>query len=505
MPNAIITDHFRKSLISLLETEIKTTNTGKYWIGIGKSDKWTEITNVSGENNPPAPVNSVVDNEDIIHNLIALKKIEASGVDRLILKSNHDWTSGRTYKVYDPSDLTSFNHNVAAGGNISQYGCYAIAGATKKLYICLGNNSSTPSTSTPTGVASNYVYQFTNADNYIWAEVGTIETSGRFENSTTFNVLPTNGADNGATWSDGTALTKTGGLLYGFKIADAGAGYTASQTDISFKVRGEKVDGSAFEIAIEATSDTSGKLSAVTQTSNVAFDLVSFTSVFGTGGTSGVKFASVDYVSGGGSPTSTGKIIPLIAPSLGFGSGSSTNSNYALFPANYIGLAADFAVDDSADVRTDVSFRQVSLVYDPTRFEDNDNPATNDSMDSLQHINVTNGITMNVTDFSGYYLQATTGEMAWIDSVDSTNNIIYYHQNNEDAINLKPLSASSGEITIYDPTGASTGITIANSSYTLDNNTEHTRHTGTPLFVENRPPIRRSQAQKEEVRLILQL
>ena len=127
-------------------------------------------------------------------------------------------------------------------------------------------------------------------------------------------------------------------------------------------------------------------------------------------------------------------------------------------------------------------------------------------MDSLGFITTGSLLSLNVLDFSGYYLQyQTTGERAWIDSVipsGGSASKVFFHQNSEEKINLKQLP-STGTFDIFDPDGNSvqTGI----SATALDETPEHTDDTGTVLFVENRSPIKRSQAQKEEVRLVLQL
>lgn len=502
MANAIITDHFRKSLLSLLETEIKTTNTGKYWIGIGKSDKWTtdSITGTS-ELVPPAPENSVRHNEDVIHNLIALKKIASDGVDRLVLKSNHTWGTGKVYKVYDPSDLTSFNHDISAGGGITKFGCYVISG--DKIYICLANSGNGVSTINPTGVTS-YIAEFN--DNYIWVEAGKIGQAGKFQNSTTFVELPTNGADNSNTWNDTNATAATGGLLYGFKIVNAGEGLNTNVNNLELKLRGQRINGTSFDITLNGVTNGEGILTGLADSDGNPLELTDFQG-YGVG-TTGIKYATVDYTVGDN--VTEPVIVPLIAPPSGFGVG--TNSNYELFPARYIGLSVDFEPSDSTDVRTDVSFRQVSLVYNPTQDSSSstdgieDSPATTDTMDSLGFITTGSLLSLNVLDFSGYYLQyQTTGERAWIDSVipsGGSASKVFFHQNSEEKINLKQLP-STGTFDIFDPDGnvASPDITIS----ALDETPEHTDDTGTVLFVENRSPIKRSQAQKEEVRLVLQL
>ena len=508
MANAIITDHFRKSLLSLLETEIKTTNTGKYWIGIGKSDKWTQdsITGTS-ELVPPAPENSVRHNEDVIHNLIALKKIASDGVTRLVLKSNHTWGTGRVYKVYDPSDLTSFNHDISAGGGITKFGCYVLSG--DKIYICLANSGNGVSTINPTGVTS-YIAEF--SDDYIWVEAGKLQGGvqglGKFENSTTFEELPARGSDfSNTTWNDTNATAATGGLLYGFKIVNAGEGLPASIQDLALKVRGQTIAGGTFEVNLNGTTDSTGILTGFADSGGNPLELTDFQG-YGVG-TGGIKYATVDYAQQGNPPVAEPVIVPLIAPPSGFGVGA--NSNYELFPARYVGLSVDFDTTDSTDVRTDVSFRQISLVYNPTQDSSSstdgieDSPPTTDTMDSLGFI-TTSLLNLNVLDFSGYYLEyQTTGERAWIDSVipsGGSASKIFFHQNSEEKINLKQLP-STGTFDIFDPDGNSvqTGI----SATALDETPEHTDDTGTVLFVENRSPIKRSQAQKEEVRLVLQL
>ena len=173
---AIITDDHRKNNANAFVTDVNTlaldsplTQASGYYIGIGKSDPWAI------EASPPTPSGSELERQDAIQNLISMKLLSSSNIERLLPKTNQSWTSGKVWKRYDRTDRTCFNI-AYDGSTVTSRGCYAI-GSDGYLYICLDNNGGVNSTiapqssyDSPSATANGEVSQ--GSDGYIWVRIG---------------------------------------------------------------------------------------------------------------------------------------------------------------------------------------------------------------------------------------------------------------------------------------------------------------------------------------------
>lgn len=482
--SAIITNNFRKNAANLFVEDIATQSTDAspvsgYYIGVGKSDPWPD------ENTPPAPLKSEIDKQDAIANLISLKSIESGEVERLLPKTNTTWTSGRTYKSYDPTDDTCFNVDVDGGGFITKYQCY-ILGSDGALYLCLGNDNSTSSSNNPTtlGLSNGSVGQFTatDADKYIWVKIGTPSPASDFVQSDTFFEIPTD-----------VVSSSTQGLLYGFKVVDGGTGYTNGNQTVDLQVT--QLDGTSetntsnFKALI---SDGVVQKIVDATDNDLQFDSGTLENTGYNGSANGIKKATVS-ITGAGTPTSEAIIQPLYGPPEGFG-----GDNLNVFPPFYIGISSDFVQDDGGETLTDIKFRQVSIIKDAGYTDDSETPTDNTVRDSLSYITLDGTSSLTSGDFSGWYFEvSSTNERAWIDKIDGDK--IYFHQNSS-LHSGEELPSSQNTITIYDENGTSQGTDIYNSV----TQPEHDDYTGQILFLENRLPITRSDVQTEKVRIILQ-
>ena len=97
---------------SLLKTSMKravaesflsdlSTNKNNYFFFIAKSTNWSD------ENFPPAYVDSIRNEYDVMNNIIAYKKIDGSSVMFAVPK--YLWTTGTVYDKYtDSEDMLNF-------------------------------------------------------------------------------------------------------------------------------------------------------------------------------------------------------------------------------------------------------------------------------------------------------------------------------------------------------------------------------------------------------------
>jgi hypothetical protein len=520
---AIITDDFRRNSTAFLLKDITDQNTGatdsandsgsdfEYFIGIGKSDAWDNDAIGNDETNQnfstPLPTGSVIESKEVIDNLIGAIAVDTSEAYNIIPRV--DWSANRRYKRWNENDPTMFDVSTA-GGN-TYYPCYAIY--DNRIYICLDNNSdagfiageyvpglSTNSPKTVSGGTSTSSATRTPegpfSDGYIWAYCADLNISSKFNTDQFVSISST------ATGTATDATTASGGMVYGFEILDPGSGISGT----AFKLLLNDNDGTANEIAL--TVDNSGASSSA---AGVVMDLYSNATQF-KGNTNGTVRASV-VPAAGTTATVLPVIRPLVAPILGFG-----HTPTADLPAFYAGLAVNYNGDVKGELPTDISYRQISLLRNPTRTEDDTSAAAiaaaaagdgnygvkevYNTLRKLQFANTANISGLSAGDIITQVIstaQTTAGitvaAKAFVDYVDETNDCIYFHQNESSLINQHEFTAT-GEVTL--------GASSTAVPYTGLVEPEYTSYTGEVYFLENRKPIRRASAQEEEIKLVIQ-
>ena len=503
--SAIITDDFRKNNADAFVTAINTLATDSpasagtgYYVGIGKSDPWSDDTT------PPTPTGSELERQDILQNLISMKLIDSSEVERLLPKTSQTWNSGRKYKIYDTTDRTCFNQTLSAG-SITEYACYAIY--SNALYLCLSNGAGANSTVAPGDVTKSGGGSIAatdgeigeGGDNYIWVKIGGIDTSGsQFKDSTTFFEIPTNITP---------PANSTQGLLYGFKIVNAGSGYTNDV--LSATLRYTQIDGTTdtatLFIKVEGTSVT--EVIDIDSPSGGTLTLSDFEG-FGVGATNGIVRASIDFNDTPEPSFVTQAVIqPLIAPAEGFGA-----DNLDVFPSFYVGVASDFAGVDNLgkpagnETLINTKFRQVSIIKNPIIDRTEDSPEEYSTINCLPYLSFSS-LTTSTVESGSYLVVTSTGERAWVDSVDSTNNRMYFHQNSTWRSTQDALP-STGEVKLYSPTDSlietATYSSIVGGEHDSSPSLSQLDLSGDVLMVQNITPILRSSVQTEKVRIVLQ-
>jgi hypothetical protein len=512
---AIITDDHRKNNANAFVTDVNTlaldsplTQASGYYIGIGKSDPWSD------ETTPPTPTGSELERQDAIQNLISMKLLSSTNIERLLPKTNQTWSSGNVWKRYDRTDRTCFNI-AYDGSTLTSRGCYAI-GTDGYLYLCLDNNSGANSTvapqssyDSPSATVDGEVTQ--GSDGYMWVRIGEVPTGSDFANSSTFFEIPVNITP---------PANSTQGLLYGFKIVSAGSGYTNGIYPAT--LRYTQIDGttatSNLHIVVSGEKVTSvfsgdSPADALTLTDFVAL---------GVGSTNGILKASIDFTTAPttSSPYVEAEIQPLIAPADGFGA-----NNLDVFPAYYLGVSSDFDGTDNGETSVDLTFRQVSIIKSPKFDSANDSPESYGTIDSLSYILMDGSEDLSsLTPASGWYVEkTTTGEKAWIDYIDDsgTPDKIYFHQNSSSTVtqDLLPLS---GTLKIFNASGVQQPNNSTTFDYTSIVDSEHYDNaldhsplnspitlsqldlSGEVLMLDNRTSITRSSSQNDKVRIVLQ-
>lgn len=514
---AIITDDFRRNSTAFLIDDIKDAKTEftspnnvgfEYFIGIGKSDSWDNDANGNAEASQnfvtPLPDGSVIESKEVLDNLIGAVAIKAASAYYVIPRNN--WTATRRYKRWNENDPTMFD--VETVGANTYYPCYTIH--DDKIYICLDNDSNdsygannntyvpAQSQNAPSGTSSARDAVQTTSDGYIWAYVADLNTTSEFNTDQFVSIDTTaTGGGSGAT----AAGTATGGMVYGFEIVNPGSGVSGTGAGNFLLHMSDSTMQTAAQLNLTATI-TGGSVTGIVMSGGT-------TPAYFKANAKGVERATVSL----GSATVTGNNPPviraLVAPAAGFGAVPTQD-----LPSFYAGLAVNYNGDVEGELPTSVSYRQISLLRNPTRNNDDSPAPSGDGTYALNEVyNALRSFTLSgtpnlssisagdvITDVStGLTGAAVPVAKAFVDYVDDANDKVYFHQNESALINQADFTTGNG---------STSKISIGGTTYTYTSaslaDPEYTPRTGEVMFLENRKPIQRAASQEEEIKLVIQ-
>ena len=219
--SAIITEQFRILSAENFRAGIASTGSSYYtWIGLPNAPELDATWNTS----PPAPIDSIDDENRYWDTMIAMKKINSSDIKRVVEK--YTWTSGEKYDMYRHD--YSRNNLAPVSKSTTLYSAkYYVINRDYRVYICLNNGVSPEN---PSGKPSLDEPLFTSlepragssGDGYVWKYLYTLTPSDilRFD-STNFIPVPEDwisGTDNAAVRDN----SSTSGQIKVVTISDRG-------------------------------------------------------------------------------------------------------------------------------------------------------------------------------------------------------------------------------------------------------------------------------------------
>ena len=514
---AIITDQIRILNASNFIAGVSNASNSYYsFIGLtNPADYQTDW-----DSDPPAPKDNFDQENDYWNTMVALKKINTADARQVVPKRT--WTSGTTYDMYR-HDYSRSNTATVSGSTNLYSSNYVVLNSDFRVYICLQNGTDPdntegrPSLDEPTFTDLEPRSAGTSGDGYIWKYLYTIKPSEvvRFE-STDFMPVPTD-------WLTGTenAAVRDNAVDGGIKIVtitNKGVGLgTANSVYTSVPIRG---DGTGAECTIVV--DANQQVSSVT-VSNQG---------------SGYTYGNVDLVAGGVPTGTTRPSFDVIIPPQG-GHGADI---YRELGAYNVLLYSRIENDSTnPDFITGNQIARIGVVENPQQF----GSTTLLSADKVSAVSALKlvGTGYSTATFSGdsYFTQTvSTGTTAVgrVVSYDQTTGVLKFWQDRSLAgfntvgtaqtqptygFDLTEFSSSpgtGGSLVISPTTGqdlsidtAFSGITtvINNRTYYLGQtfasgiaNPEVKAHSGSIIYVDNRPSITRSANQKEDIKVILQ-
>jgi hypothetical protein len=513
---AIITDQIRilnaKNFVAGVQS-----SSNSYYSFIGLPNP-THIQS-DWDTNPPAPKDNFDEENNYWDTMVALKKINASDIRQVVQK--RFWSSGTTYDMYR-HDYSRSNIAKVSGATNLYSSTYYIINSDYRIYICLQNGTNPdnlngrPSLDEPRFTDLEPRSAGISNDGYIWKYLYTIKPTDiiKFE-STEFMPVP----DNWETSTDNAEVRNNAvdGSIKIVTITDRGVGIgTANRTYTRVPIRG---DGTGAECTIVVNNDK--KIESVT-ISNQG---------------SGYTYGNVDLVVGN-VPTGTTRpsFNVIISPKGGHGA-----DIYRELGAYNVLMYSRIENDiQNPDFITGNEIARIGIVENPKSFGSSQ-VLTLDKASAIYALKLT-GIGVESASYTAdsYITQTiSTGTTAVgrVISYDQVTGVLKYWQDRSnsgfstvgvaitnptfgfDQVEFSSSLGTGGSLVInggsspltIDTTFTGISTVINNRTYYLGQsftsglaNPEIKKHSGNIIYVDNRPSIRRSSNQKEDIKIILQ-
>ena len=516
-------------MAAIITDQIRILNAGNFIAGVSNASNsyysFIGLPNPADyqtdwDSDPPAPKDNFDQENDYWDTMIALKKINTADARQVIPKLT--WSSGTTYDMYR-HDYSRSNTAPVSGATNLYSANFVVLNSDFRVYACLQNGTDPdntegrPSLDEPTFTDLEPRSAGTSGDGYIWKYLYTIKPSEvvRFE-STDFMPVPTDwltSAENAAVRDNAV----DGGIKI-VTITNKGVGLgTANSVYTSVPIKG---DGTGAQCTI--VIDGNQQVSSIT-VSNQG---------------SGYTYGNVDLVAGGVPTGTTRPSFDVIIPPQG-GHGADIYRELGAFNV----LLYSRIENDSTnpDFITGNQIARVGVVENPQQFGST-TILSADKASALSALKLV-GTGYSTATFSGdsYFTQTvSTGTTAVgrVVSYDQNTGVLKFWQDRSLAgfntvgtaqtqptygFDLTEFSSSpgtGGSLVISPTTGQDlsidttfSGITtvINNRTYYLGQtfasgiaNPEVKAHSGSIVYVDNRPSITRSSNQKEDIKVILQ-
>ena len=516
-------------MAAIITDQIRILNAGNFIAGVSNASNsyysFIGLPNPADyqtdwDSDPPAPKDNFDQENDYWDTMIALKKINTADARQVIPKLT--WSSGTTYDMYR-HDYSRSNTAPVSGATNLYSANFVVLNSDFRVYACLQNGTDPdntegrPSLDEPTFTDLEPRSAGTSGDGYIWKYLYTIKPSEvvRFE-STDFMPVPTDwltSAENAAVRDNAV----DGGIKI-VTITNKGVGLgTANSVYTSVPIKG---DGTGAECTI--VIDGNQQVSSIT-VSNQG---------------SGYTYGNVDLIAGGVPTGTTRPSFDVIIPPQG-GHGADIYRELGAFNV----LLYSRIENDSTnpDFITGNQIARVGVVENPQQFGST-TILSADKASALSALKLV-GAGYSTATFSGdsYFTQTvSTGTTAVgrVVSYDQNTGVLKFWQDRSLAgfntvgtaqtqptygFDLTEFSSSpgtGGSLVISPTTGQDlsidttfSGITtvINNRTYYLGQtfasgiaNPEVKAHSGSIVYVDNRPSITRSSNQKEDIKVILQ-
>ena len=466
---AIVTTPFRVLNAENFKADVAA---GGMYLGIGKSDVWSNTTADTTDTTAFTPYDNRDNITEAWKNMLGLKKLTSGDVSHVVLRNT--WSTGNTYYAWDSNEASI--HDQA----------FYIVTSEFKVYKCIFAPASTSliqptqTNTAPTAESDSYIWKYmytisvADAEKFLTTSYMPVKTISFVDSDTNAEYV-----DNAAAEND---LSEADYAQYLNQKASRDHAQAAGVERLVMTAVGDNYTGTP---SVVITGDGTGATitsSNITKTGNTV-----------TGITIDQANKGTDYsvaqvtISGGGSSAAGATARAVISPQNGHGV-----DPVGELGAFFVSLNTLLTGTENDDLVVGQDFRQVSLVKKPLNAA-RSAVITDPTVRALSYLALTGSNPTN-----GFVLDAivtgAAGAKAFISEIDITNGRLYYHQNSKTGY----ASFVNGE-TI---TGAGGGSATLASTATVAGEVAY--NSGAMIFLENRSPINRSTSQSEDIKVIIE-
>lgn len=429
-------------------------NTTVAYIFIGRPETWSDAANNAVNDSTPPQIVDDTQHADFEYwrDLLGIKR--AAGANARLVVPRIDWASNTVYSQYDDTDAALSN---------AQFYVLDTSTTPYNVYKCLWNNHGGFSNVAPSVIGTSTTPVQT-ADGYVWQYLYTIaEDEYTWLTSAWMPVLSNATLVTSANTNAGK-LPTTVPLV----VTLAGAGYVASNPTTVTIVG----DGSGATVAANGVSIVGGAVQTI---------------ILATGGTGYTHVTSINVYQAGISTAAQARVIIPPYPNHGH------DPTKELF-TKAVMLTVEFIEDESAQLTTVNDFRRIGLLISPT--DANGAIASADFYRHTTNITISantaaflpDDVLVNITKASGPTCMV-------VDTVlDGNSAVVLRTTSVEDMGEATPFSA--GDVLKCLATNAEATVGSISGS-------QLTPFSGSIVYVNQRTPITRDPARKEQIKLVL--
>lgn len=401
----------------------------RMYVFVGKTTEWPD------ESDPPTPVSSEQSMIDAWDNMLVVKRIQQADFTQAVAKNI--WQTGTTYVPWDSEDGLIMNKK------------FFVITSDNRVYKCLDAIPNTPSTVEPTDTGISPVRL---SDGYTWKFMYDLSSQQleKFNDNETIPVKYLTADDASLQWQVQTYAVP--GTINRIEVLNGGSGYTSASVSI---------EGDGGNASATATLEN-GSIKYITITNQG----------------SGYTWAKITIV---GQCSVKATVRPVLSPIKGHG----WNPVEELF-GMYVIASLTFDNDEDGKFLTDISFRQLGLIINPTLY--NSSTPANLVGCYAQYLQLNVGSLSGGINNGEYLNNTTTGQEHVAQVITTKSNKVY-------------VNCIKGSISVNDLLqGEESGSTFEVMTKV---NPIMSAYSGDTLYVENRPAIQKVENQSETYRLIV--
>ena len=403
------------------------------------------------ENQPVQPLQDQKSIKDIYKNIFVVKKITSSNISPVIQRI--DWESGIVYDYYQ-DDIDMFEKD-SSGFLIHDF---YVRNRYDQVFKCLWNNNGEPTLDEPFFQPGSYGTDniYTGSDGYKWKFMYTIDVGRKtkFMDSTWMPVPVVKTTPNPFSVDAGY------GDIEVINVTNTGSGYDPANATLSIVVTG---DGTGANATARVVNNEIVDILVVNQGTNYTFANVSVVSTLGSGATFDAPISPI----GGHSYDPVSEL------------GSSRTM-----------VTVEFSGSEGGIIPTDIDYRQVGLLVNPTSQSCAPSPANGTIYKTTTDFVVAPG-------FGIYGLDETVYQGTSLETSTFTGTVLSF----DEASNVVKLINTSGTKTLNATlTGNSTQtsrtvLTVSSPDFIV--------YSGYLTYVENRESVQRSNDGIEQFKFVL--